>query len=75
MAMTPDQVREAQRRLGLSDAGLARFLGVSQPVTIRRWKAGRNPVPGPASLALRYALDRQARGEPPEPPPLAALIR
>ncbi len=48
--MDANQYRAALKRLGLSQAAAARFLGVSSP-TARRWAAGA-PIPRSVELAL-----------------------
>lgn len=56
--MTPEQVKEARRRLGLTQTQLAKRLrmrgnGARQ---IRAWERGEAPITGPASLAIEYML-------------------
>lgn len=53
--MTPDALRAARRRLGLTQVELARALGVSQP-SICDWECGRKPcaLPGLLRLALSH---------------------
>lgn len=45
--MTPDEFREAQRELGLTDAELAAMLGMENPQHLRRYKV-RKPDAGSA---------------------------
>ncbi len=58
--MTPDALRKARKRLGLSQAGLAEALrmGANGGRTVRRWELGEMPVTGPASLAIELMLER-----------------
>lgn len=70
--MTPDELRAARHRLGLSIEGLA-ALGAEAGVciaesgrTVRRWEAGERDIPGAVSLlltmALHFAVVRKALG-------------
>ena len=61
--MTPDQIKEARLRLGLTQTQLAKRLrmkgdGARQ---IRAWESGEYPITGPASLAIEYMLKEQAK--------------
>lgn len=49
--MTPDTFRAHISRLGYSQAGFARFMDVDA-VTVRRWGAGKSPVPKSVQMAL-----------------------
>lgn len=51
--MNPDELREIRGKLGLSTAGLAELLKVSDGRTVRRWEAGDREIPGPAIVLLR----------------------
>ena len=53
--MTPLQLRSAIERLGLSQEGLGRFLGV-QGRSVRRWISGEWPVPKPVAKLLRLMV-------------------
>ena len=55
--MTPDELRAALTRLGLTQSGAARLLHV-EPRTVRRWIAGDRDIPGPAVVLLRLWLER-----------------
>ena len=57
--MTPTELKEARRKLGLSAAGLARMLrlGSHGGRTVRRWEAGENAIPGPAQVAIEMMLE------------------
>jgi DNA-binding transcriptional regulator YiaG len=59
--MTPDALRKARKRLGLSQSGLAKALrmGANGGRTVRRWELGEIPVTGPASVAVQLMLERQ----------------
>ena len=54
--MTPEQIKSARQQLGLSQAALARILGLADDRIIRRWEAGTVAITGPARLAIRYML-------------------
>lgn len=60
--MTPDEFREAQHQLGLSDADLAHMLGIKDEQHIRRLKAPagtghHRTVQGHHARLLRAYLD------------------
>jgi DNA-binding transcriptional regulator YiaG len=63
--VTPDQLKEARRKLGLSASGLARALrlGIHGGRTVRRWEAGDFPILGPAQVAIEYMLAVDAHME------------
>lgn len=59
--MTPEQIKEARRTLGLSAQGFADAVGVADGRTVRRWEIndpdkGRE-VPGPVVKLLEIWLD------------------
>jgi len=58
--MTPDELKEARRKLGLSCQKLADHLGMGAHGgrTIRRWERGDWPVPRPVELAVKYLLEK-----------------
>jgi DNA-binding transcriptional regulator YiaG len=60
--MTPNELREARCKLGLSAAGLARALemGTNGGRTVRHWERGDYAPSGPAQVAIRLML-AQAR--------------
>lgn len=49
--MTARQLRDTLARLGLSQSGAARLLGVTQP-SLSDWCRGRYAIPGPVVAAL-----------------------
>ena len=51
--MTTDQLRELLATVGLSQRGAARELGIDER-TMRRYCAGKLPIPIPIQLALRW---------------------
>lgn len=53
--MTPKQYAEAIERLGLSQRGAARFLGVDER-TGRKWIAGDARIPEAAAKLLRLCV-------------------
>jgi DNA-binding transcriptional regulator YiaG len=57
--MTPDQVREARKTLGLTQHQLAVLLrlGTDGKRAVRRWETGDRPISGPASVVLDALLD------------------
>jgi DNA-binding transcriptional regulator YiaG len=50
--MTPDEFRQALERLGLTQVGLSRLIGVEQR-TARRWASGATPIPPSIAAMLR----------------------
>lgn len=59
--MTCDQYAEALQRLGFTNRGFCREIGVNEK-TGRDWKSGTSPVPGSVAALLRLmiALDVDA---------------
>lgn len=57
--MTPEQVREARKTLGLTQHELAVLLrmGTDGKRAVRRWESGDRPISGPASVVLDALLD------------------
>ena len=53
--MTPKQYAEAIQRLGLSQRGAAKFLGVDERQS-RRWIAGEARIPESAAKLLRLLI-------------------
>lgn len=51
--MTPQDLRDMLSRLGLSQAGAAKALGITTRA-VEHWIAGTRPIPRMAELALRY---------------------
>lgn len=43
--MTPDELRDTLKRLGLTQTGAARILRVEDR-SVRRWISGERPIPG-----------------------------
>jgi transcriptional regulator with XRE-family HTH domain len=58
-AMTGKGLRQALRRLGLTQMGLARKLRVA-PQTVRRWVADKSPIPEAVSLLLQEWTHKEA---------------
>ena len=55
--LTGPQLAQTRRIVGVSQAQLARSLGVS-PVTLRAWEQHNAPIPAPYLGAIRAALWR-----------------
>lgn len=66
--MTPDELRDARRRLGLSQSQLGERLrlGKNGGRTVRMWEAEDNVrgVPGPVQVAVEYMLREAEGGDP-----------
>lgn len=56
MMMTPDELKAARAKLGLSAAAFAAALGVSDARGVRRYEAADTDIPGPLTVAVRYVL-------------------
>lgn len=63
-AMTPEHFKRIRQRLGLSQAGLAAYLRISDSRTVRRWEAGDYPISGPASIIMEMLEDGVIRVNP-----------
>lgn len=60
--MTPAELKEARRKLGLSANAFGRMAGLrakdDKPGrTVRRWEAGTSDIPGPVVVLTRLLLD------------------
>lgn len=53
--MTPEEYRTAYSALGLTQAGVARLLGVDER-TSRRWATGEREVPPPVARFLSFLV-------------------
>jgi DNA-binding transcriptional regulator YiaG len=60
--MTPDEYRDLIEKLGLTQGGAARLLGVDER-TSRRWANGERDVPAPVERFLRYLLATGRSGD------------
>lgn len=61
--MTPDEIRAWREARGLSQAGLAKALGVRQ-ATVSRWETGERPATMPLVALALTALSRKIRPKP-----------
>jgi transcriptional regulator with XRE-family HTH domain len=52
LGMTPAKLRDTLKAIGMTQAGFAERLGLSD-TTVNRWARGRAPVPGYAEAYLR----------------------
>ncbi len=57
-AMSPDQMKAARRRLGYTQAQLAKELrmGKDGARSIRRWELGEREIPGPVVVLIEQWL-------------------
>jgi hypothetical protein len=60
--MTPAQFRDATARLGLSEDGAGKWLGIS-PSAAQAYSLGEYPVPQPTAMLLRLVLKLGLRPE------------
>ncbi len=58
--MTPDELHEAHRTLGLSAASAARLFEVSDGRTVRRWWSGERDIPGPVLVLTRALIESKS---------------
>jgi DNA-binding transcriptional regulator YiaG len=59
--MTSDEYRKTIDKLGLTQGGAARLLGVDER-TSRRWANGERDIPPPAQRFLRYLIATKRSG-------------
>lgn len=59
--MTAAQLREAQRRLEMSNAQMCKQLGIAE-TTLCNWKAGRIAIPQAVTLAIKYMQHQKDQG-------------
>lgn len=55
--ITPDELREGLKELGLSYAELATMIGVTK-TTVSNWARGVCPLEGPAAVSVRIILSQ-----------------
>ena len=60
--MTGRRFKQVRTALGLTQAQLAKLLGV-WPNTVAVWERGEKPIPGPVELAMKLLLEKKERGE------------
>jgi transcriptional regulator with XRE-family HTH domain len=56
--MTPDELKSARYRLGMTQAQLAKALelGKDGNRAVRRWERAERPISGPVAVAVRFML-------------------
>lgn len=54
--MTPQDLRRARRKLGLSQMGLAGLLRLGSARTVRRWEREGKDIPGPVAILIETWL-------------------
>ncbi len=70
MSQTTNMVKRL-RQAGMSQAAIARKVGISQP-TIAKWESGKAPRAAEAAVKLQQ-LDREIAALRPEPPASQAV--
>jgi transcriptional regulator with XRE-family HTH domain len=63
LVRTPEQLKEARQKLGLSAENLARVLRVEDGRTVRRWEAGERAIPGPVTVIMETIMGNLAQQE------------
>lgn len=60
--MSPSELREARKRLGLTQHGLAEALrmGKNGWQSVSRWEQDGNTIPGPVQIAIELMLKGDA---------------
>lgn len=58
--MTPGELKSARKSLGLSQAELARVVGVDSDRTVRRWENAERDIPGSVEVLLRLLVELPA---------------
>jgi len=58
--MTPTDLREIRKSLGLSAEAFARIVRVQGGRTVRRWEAGERDIPGPVQVIAEGLRDSAA---------------
>jgi DNA-binding transcriptional regulator YiaG len=56
--MTPEQLRQAQAALNITNGQLCKRLGIAE-TTLCNWKAGRITIPLSVDLAMKYLLQKK----------------
>ena len=54
--MTPEQLKQARRKLGLTQQGLSDKLGIKL-AKLRNWEQGRNAISDEAVTAIRWLVN------------------
>jgi DNA-binding transcriptional regulator YiaG len=59
--LTPAEIREARKALGLTQHGLAEALGMGKHgwQSVSRWESDGGTIPGPVGVAVQLLLERQ----------------
>lgn len=60
--MTPEQIKNIRKSLGLTQSELAEKLRLepkSGRNTVRAWEMGKRQITGPSSLALEYLMSKK----------------
>ena len=60
--MTGKEFKRTRTALGMSQAQLAKVLGVTV-TAVARWERGERPISGPVALAMKLLLEKKERGE------------
>lgn len=55
--MSPETVKEARRKLGLSQSEFAERLGLQSDRNVRRWETGERQPSGPAARLIELIID------------------
>lgn len=53
--MTPNEIKQARQKLGLTQQGLADKLGIKL-AKLRNWEQGRNSISDEGATAIRWLL-------------------
>lgn len=58
--MTPTELKDARKALGLSAEGFAFLVQAGSGRTVRRWEAGNRDIPGPVKVIVRALMESRA---------------
>lgn len=58
--MTPQQIKQARQKLGLSQVAMAKEMGIL-PRKLERWEAGTSPISAEGATLLRLLVEMNNR--------------
>ena len=59
--MTPEQIKQARQKLGISQVAMAKEMGIL-PRKIERWESGTSPISGEGAMLLRLLVGLREAG-------------
>jgi len=58
--MTPDELKDARKALGLSAEKFAKMVRIESGRTVRRWESGDRDIPGPVVVIVEALMQSRA---------------